>query len=231
MGNLLIKLFIKNPDDTGDETVRQQYGMLGGAVGIALNVVLFCIKLFAGLLSASVAIVADALNNLSDALSSVITLIGFKMSGKPADRQHPFGHGRIEYISALFVSIAILYMGIELVRSSFDKIMNAEPIVVTAASVFILVVSILLKTWMYFFNRKIGKKISSQSMAATAKDSLSDSIATAAVLIGVLISYFTGYTIDGYIGLIVSAFILWTGYTTIRDSLTPLLGQAPTRNW
>ena len=227
MGNLLIKLFIKNPDDTGDETVRQQYGMLGGAVGIALNVVVFCIKLFAGLLSASVAIVADALNNLSDALSSVITLIGFKMSGKPADRQHPFGHGRIEYISALFVSIAILYMGIELVRSSFDKIMNAEPIVVTAASVFILVVSILLKTWMYFFNRKIGKKISSQSMAATAKDSLSDSIATAAVLIGVLISYFTGYTIDGYIGLIVSAFILWTGYTTIRDSLTPLLGQAP----
>ncbi len=227
MANLLIRLFIKTPDDTGSESVRQSYGVLGGCVGIALNVILFIIKLGAGLISASVAIVADALNNLSDALSSVITLIGFKMSGKPADRQHPFGHGRIEYISALFVSIAILFMGIELVRTSFEKIVNAEPIVVSAISIIILCISILMKTWMYFFNRKIGKKIASQSMIATAKDSLSDAAATSAVLLGVIISHYTGYTLDGYIGLIVSAFILWTGYTTIRDSLTPLLGQAP----
>lgn len=227
MANLLFKLFIKNPDDTGNEAVRQSYGVLGGSVGIFLNILLFIFKLCAGMISASVAIIADALNNLSDALSSIITLIGFKMSGKPADRQHPFGHGRIEYISALLVSIAILLMGFELVRTSFDKIMNAEPIVFTAVSVVILIVSILTKTWMYFFNRKIGKKIASQSMLATAKDSLSDSIATTAVLVGIIISYFTGYTIDGYIGLLVSAFILWTGYQTVRDSLTPLLGEAP----
>ena len=227
MANLLFKLFIKNPEDTDSEAVRQSYGVLGGSVGIFLNILLFIFKLCAGMISASVAIIADALNNLSDALSSIITLIGFKMSGKPADRQHPFGHGRIEYISALLVSIAILLMGFELVRTSFDKIMNAEPIVFTAVSVVILIVSILTKTWMYFFNRKIGKKIASQSMIATAKDSLSDSIATTAVLVGILISYFTGYTIDGYIGLVVSAFILWTGYQTVRDSLTPLLGEAP----
>lgn len=192
--------------------MRQSYGVLGGCVGIALNVILFIIKLGAGLISASVAIVADALNNLSDALSSVITLIGFKMSasGRPPASLRA---RRIEYISALFVSIAILFMGIELVRTSFEKIVNAEPIVVSAISIIILCISILMKTWMYFFNRKIGKKIASQSMIATAKDSLSDAAATSAVLLGVIISHYTGYTLDGYIGLIVSAFILWTGYT------------------
>lgn len=227
MENLLIRLFIKNPNNTEDDAVRQSYGMLGSSVGIVLNILLCSFKLFAGLISASVSIVADALNNLSDALSSIITLVGFKMSGKPADRQHPFGHGRIEYISALFVSIAILLMGVELIQTSFEKIINAQPISFSTASVVILAVSVLTKTWMYFFNRKIGKKIASASMSATAKDSLSDAAATTAVLLGIFISCYTNFAADGYIGLLVSAFILWTGYTTIRDALSPLLGQAP----
>lgn len=227
MPDFLFKIFIKDYENTSDEHVRERYGIFGGAVGIVLNIVLSAIKLCAGIISASVSVIADALNNLSDALSSVITLIGFKMSGKPADKEHPFGHGRIEYISALFVSIAILFMGVELVRSSLDKITSAEPIVFTPISVAILIISILAKLWMFFFNRRIGIKISSQSMAATAKDSLSDSVATFAVLVGIVVFRLTGYSIDGYIGLIVAGFILFTGYQTIRDSLTPLLGEAP----
>ena len=227
MADFLFKIFIKDYENTSDEHVRVKYGILGGAVGIFLNIILSSLKIFAGIISASVSVTADALNNLSDALSSVITLIGFKMSGKPADKEHPFGHGRIEYISALFVSIAILLMGAELVRTSFEKIFSYDAIVYTPISVFVLVISILVKLWMFLFNKRIGVKIASQSMAATAKDSLSDSAATFAVLIGIIVFKLTGYTIDGYIGLVVAGFIFFTGYQTIRDSLAPLLGQAP----
>ncbi len=227
MTNLLIKLFVKNHQNTSDKNVREGYGVLSGSVGIALNILLSLIKICAGVISASVSVTADALNNLSDALSSVITLIGFKMSGKPADKQHPFGHGRIEYVSALFVAIAILFMGVELAKTSIEKIISAEAIVFSPISAAILAVSILIKLWMYFFNRKVGKKIDSQTVLATAKDSLNDSIATFAVLLGMIFFRFTGYSIDGYIGLMVSGIILYAGYQTIRDALSPLLGQAP----
>ena len=230
MTDLLFKLFIKDHDNVSNARVRERYGILGSVVGISLNAGLSIIKLVAAVLSMSVSLTADAVNNLSDALSSIITLIGFKMAGKPADKKHPFGHGRIEYISALLVAIVILFMGAELVRSSFGKIINTEPIIYTPVSVIILIISILVKLWMFFFNRKIGKKINSQSMSATAKDSLSDCAATAAVLVGIVIFYFFGYSIDGYIGLVVACFILFTGYQTIRDSLSPLLGQPPDIN-
>lgn len=229
MTNLLVKLFVKNYEKISDESVRESYGVLSGGVGITLNVLLSLIKLCAGIISASVSVTADAMNNLSDALSSVITLIGFKMSGKPADCRHPFGHGRIEYISALFVSLAIILMGFELAKSSAQKIACAEELVFSPVSAAILAVSILVKLWMYFFNRKIGKKIDSQSVLAASKDSLSDSAATLAVLLGMLFFRFTGFSIDGYIGLVVSCFILFAGYQTIRDALSPLLGQPPSR--
>lgn len=225
MTKLLVRLFVKDYTQVHDQTVRRRYGMLGGSVGIVLNFLLFCFKVLSGLASASISMIADAVNNLSDAGSSIITLIGFKMSGKPADREHPFGHGRIEYISALLVAVVILLMGIELIRTSIDKIVSAEPAVFTPISVLILSLSILIKVWMYYFNRKISKTIQSQSTAAAAKDSLSDAAATSAVLVGVIVCSLTGYSIDGYIGLLVAAFILFTGYTTVKDALSPLLGQ------
>ncbi len=229
MTNLLFRLFIKDYENVSSEQVRESYGVLGSIMGICLNVLLSIIKMCAGAISFSIAVFADAFNNLSDALSSIITLIGFKMSSKPADKQHPYGHGRIEYISALFVAIIILYMGIELVRTSFDKIFNAEPIIYTPISVLILSISIIVKLWMFFFNHKIGTKISSQSIIASAKDSLSDSVATLAVLISIIVFKFTGLSLDGYIGIVVAGFILFCGYQTIRDALSPLLGQPPSR--
>ncbi len=227
MTNLLFRLFIKNHTDTADETVRRNYGILGGSVGIALNLVLFILKTVAGLLSASVAMIADALNNLSDAGASVIALVGFKMSGKPADKDHPFGHGRIEYISALLVAIVILLMGFELIQSSVGKIIEGGAAQFNLTSVVILCIAIVIKLWMFFFNRSIGKKIDSPASLATAKDSLSDAAATAVILLGALFSKATGIAIDGYLGALVSLFILYAGYTTIKDALTPLLGSPP----
>ncbi|MBE7027164.1 MAG: cation transporter [Ruminococcaceae bacterium] len=227
MSELLFKIFIKDHANTTDAKVREKYGTLGGMAGIIINVMLCIIKFFAGIISASVSLLADSFNNLSDALSSIITLVGFKMAGKPADKQHPYGHGRIEYISALLVSIVILFMGYELMRSSFDKIIDAQTIIYSNVSIIILIISILTKLWMFFFNRKIGKTINSQAIIAAAKDSLGDCVATLAVLCGMLIFRFSGYCVDGYIGLIVACFILFTGYQTIRDSLSPLLGQPP----
>ncbi|MBQ3053574.1 MAG: cation transporter [Clostridia bacterium] len=224
---ILFKIFIKNKDNTEDEKVRQSYGVFSGFVGIFLNIVLFGIKLFAGLITGSVGIVADALNNISDAGSSIITLVGFKLSGKPAHNDHPFGHGRFEYITGLFVSIAILFMGVEILKSSFSKIVMPQAITFRWISVIILVVSVIVKAWMYFFNKKVGLKIDSSSMIATAKDSLSDSISTGAVLLGTLIAYFANINIDGYIGLIVSLFIIYTGINSIREAISPLLGTSP----
>ncbi len=227
MADLLFRLFIKDYNNVSDPHVREKYGVLGSVSGIALNVILCIIKICIAILSMSVSILTDAFNNLSDALSSIITLIGFKMSSKPADKQHPFGHGRIEYISSLFVAVFILYMGIELAKSSFEKIISAEPIIFSYVSVTILTISILIKLWMFLFYRQIGQKISSQSIIAASKDSLSDCVATTAVLIGMILFKITALSFDGYIGLIVAAFILYTGYQTIRDSLSPLLGQPP----
>lgn len=227
MTSLLIRLFIKNHSQTENQQVRQKYGLLGGIVGIVCNVALFLAKIVAGLLTASISITADALNNLSDAGSSIVTLIGFKMSGKPADDEHPFGHGRMEYISGFVVSIAIILVGIELIRSSIDKIIHPEEVTFSILSVVILLVSIGVKLWMGLFNRKLGKMIDSAALKATAMDSISDVVTTSTVLLGILVSVLTGFSIDGYAGIIVAMFILYTGFMTAKDTLNLLLGEAP----
>ena len=225
--DFLFKIFIKNYKDTQNEIIRRKYGLFSGISGIVLNFILFVIKIIAGIISSSLGIIADAINNLSDAGSSLITLIGFKLSGKPADHDHPFGHGRFEYISAMLVSVAIILMGFETGKSSIEKIINPKNIFVTRATVIILILSITIKAFMYLLNKCIGKKISSTPIMATAKDSLSDCIATSVILACVLISHYTYINIDGYAGLMVSIFILYTGISTMRESISPLLGHPP----
>lgn len=227
MTKLLISLFVKNSDNVTDAKVRSAYGTLGGMVGIICNLLLFAGKFFAGIITGAISITADAFNNLSDAASSIITLIGFYIAGKPADEDHPFGHGRMEYVSGLIVSLAILLMGFELLKSSIEKIIHPENITFQIISVVILIVSILVKFWMAVFNKNIGNRIQSEAMNATATDSLNDCISTAAVLGGMLIFYFLGYNLDGIIGVLVACFVLWGGYGAIKDTLNPLLGELP----
>ncbi len=227
MVHLLAKIFIKNYKDSANPSVRQAYGMLCGAVGIGFNILLFIIKFFAGTIGQSIAITADAFNNLSDAGSSIITLIGFKMAGQKPDSDHPFGHGRIEYISGLMVSFLILLMAFELIKGSVDKILHPTELFFSPILVIILVISILVKCYMSFYNGKIGKKINSAAMLATATDSLSDTLATTVVLIATLISHFTGFIIDGYCGILVGLFIFLAGIRAAGDTISPLLGQAP----
>lgn len=229
MITLLSKLFIKNREQAENSTVRRAYGMLCSMVGIGLNILLFAGKYLAGVLSGSIAVTADAFNNLSDAGSSLITLIGFKFSGMKADAGHPFGHGRIEYISGFGVSMVIILMGFELLKSSVEKIMNPEPVEVSALSVAILAASICVKLYMAFYNRAVGKKISSEAMKATSMDSLSDSVATMAVLVSMLVNQFTGKNIDGWCGCVVACFVLYAGYEAAKDTLNPLLGEPPSK--
>lgn len=225
---LLTRLFVKNSDDIKNPDVRASYGNMSGTIGIILNLFLFTAKLITGILSASISVIADAFNNLSDAGSSVVTFLGFKLANRPPDREHPFGHGRYEYVAGLGISVVILLVGIELLKGSIEKIFNSEAVTQTGLlSVFILIVSVALKLWMYFFNKAISKKIDSAALNATALDSLTDSVATAIVLIGLVISKFTGLNIDGYLGIVVALFILFTGVSTFRDSLSPLLGNSP----
>ena len=223
----MISLFVKNSGNVTDAKVRSAYGTLGGMVGIICNLLLFAGKFFAGIITGAISITADAFNNLSDAASSIITLIGFYIAGKPADEDHPFGHGRMEYVSGLIVSLAILLMGFELLKSSIEKIIHPENITFQTISVVILIVSILVKFWMAVFNKNIGNRIQSEAMNATATDSLNDCISTAAVLGGMLIFYFLGYNLDGIIGVLVACFVLWGGYGAIKDTLNPLLGELP----
>lgn len=227
MFRLLSKLFIKNYENYTDPKVRQSYGVLAGAVGILLNFLLFAAKALAGFLSHSIAITADAFNNLSDAGSSVITLIGFRLSGQEPDSDHPYGHGRIEYLSGLIVAAIILLMAAELVKSSFSKILHPALPDFSPVIVFILTLSIAVKLYMYLYNRRIAKKIDSAAMKATAADSLNDCIATAAVLIASLIGHFTGFSIDGWCGLFVGIFIFRAGIEAAKDTVDPLLGKAP----
>lgn len=227
MVSLLSKIFIKNRDDVTDPAVRKAYGSLCSALGITLNVLLFAGKYAAGLISGSIAITADAFNNLSDAGSSAISLIGFRLAGKKPDPDHPFGHGRLEYISGLCVAALILVMGVELLISSVEKIISPEPVENGLLPAIILIVSIGVKVYMSLYNRAIGKKISSSAMLATATDSLSDSVATAVVLLSMLVSYLFSVNIDGYAGVLVALFILFAGVSVARDTLSPLLGQAP----
>lgn len=222
MTKLLLRLFVKDPD-TPDG--RARVGSLAGTVGIVCNLLLFLGKITAGLLSGSVAIAADGWNNLSDAASSIVTLVGFRFSRKPADAHHPYGHARAEYLSGLCVAVLILFIGVELGKSSLGKIFAPEPVELTAVTVFVLVGSIGMKLWMALFVGKLGKLIGSKTLEATSADSRNDVITTSAVLVSCLIGRFFGVDIDGWSGLAVAAFILWSGYGIARETMSTLLGE------
>ncbi len=227
MVTLLGRLLIRQ-EGREEAEIRKAYGILCGAVGIFFNVLLFAGKFFAGALSGSIAITADAFNNLSDAGSSVVTLLGFQLAGQKPDTHHPFGHGRMEYLSGLVVSMLILLMGVELGKSSLEKILHPEEVDFSPLIVGILCVSIAVKLYMFLYNKRIGKKLGSTAMEATAMDSLSDCVATTAVLAATLVGHFTGLRIDGWCGILVACFILWSGIGAARDTLDPLLGTPPT---
>ena len=227
MTDFLIRHFVRDYQQVQDPAVRERYGVLSGGVGIFLNLLLSLGKFFAGVVTGSIAVTADAFNNLSDAGSSVVTLVGFKLAGQKADDGHPFGHGRIEYLAGLLVSLLILMVGVELGKTSIEKIIQPEEVAFSILSVGILVCSILIKLWMSLFNRKLGKRIHSAAMQATATDSLSDVVATSAVLAGTLIGHFAHVSIDGWIGVVVAVFILRAGWGAAKDTLNPLLGTAP----
>ncbi len=227
MLTLLEKWFIKDKENIQAPAVRHAYGVLCSIMGIIINIILFLFKLFAGTISHSIAITADAFNNLSDAGSSIITLIGFKLAASKPDADHPFGHGRIEYISGLFVSVMILFMGFELTKSSFIKIFNPLELTFSPIIVVILAVSIMAKFYMAFYNFKIGRKINSAAMKATATDSLSDTISTLVVLVATIISAYSPYHVDGICGTIVGIFILIAGIRAAKETIDPLLGTAP----
>lgn len=227
MTNLLIRLFIQDPKNTGDPHVRQRYGLLGSGVGIAVNVLLFAAKFLAGLLSGSIAVTADAFNNLSDAASSVVTLIGFKLSDQKPDQDHPFGHGRIEYLSGLFVAMVILLMGFELGRDAVNQILHPAAVEFSLLSCGILAASVLAKVFLWHFNRTLGDRIHSVSMKAASADSLGDAIATAAVLLGSIIGTLLKINIDGWLGICVAIVILRAGWEAAKDTITPLLGTTP----
>ncbi len=227
MIHFLAKHLIKDHENISSPAVRRAYGILCGCVGIGLNLLLFGGKLLAGILSRSIAVTADAVNNLSDAGSSVVTLLGFKLAAQEPDQDHPFGHGRLEYISGLVVSMVILLMGVELGKTSLEKILHPEPVDFSPVVAVILCASILVKLYMVLYNRRIGKRIHSAAMTATAADSLSDCLATSAVLLGTLAGHFLDLHIDGWCGAAVALFILWSGFGAARETINPLLGQPP----
>ena len=227
MIKLLAKIFIKDSQNTADSKVRVAYGYLCGAVGIALNILLFAGKIIAGTISGSVAVTADAFNNLSDAGSSIISLIGFRLASQKPDPHHPFGHGRFEYIASLIISIIIVLMGFELGKSSFEKIVAPQAVEYSAVTFAVLGVSVLVKLYMFFYNNSVGKKIDSATMRATAMDSISDAVSTGAVLISAVIAMFTNLALDGWMGLVVAAFIMVTGFKSAKETIDSLLGTPP----
>ncbi|MDD7689212.1 MAG: cation diffusion facilitator family transporter [Clostridiales bacterium] len=231
MIKLLSRIFIKDYKNYDSPAVRSSYGVLCGGFGIFLNILLFIGKFLAGTLAKSVSITADAFNNLADAGSSIITLLGFRLARQKPDTKHPFGHGRIEYIAGLLVSAAIILMGFELAKSSISKIISPEPIEFSVLTAAILVCSILVKLYMVFYNKSIGKKIKSATLGATALDSCSDCIATSVVLVSSLIAHFFKINIDGYCGVLVAAFVIYSGIRALQETITPLLGQAPDREF
>lgn len=216
-----------NYNNVSNPKVRKQYGYLGGFVGLLSNIILFIVKLILGILINSISLIADSFNNLSDIGSSVITLLGFKLADKPPDKEHPFGHGRTEYISALIVSLVIVLVGFQLIQSSFSRIRNPEEINFNFIGIIILFFTIGIKFWMGLFNKKLGVKINSKSLVATAADSMNDVLATSAVVLSILLSYFLPFPIDGFMGMIVAIIIIYSGISMAKDTLNPLLGQAP----
>lgn len=231
MVTLLSRIFIKNSSDVTNSKVRFAYGTLCSILGIFLNVVLFAIKMIAGTLSGSIAVTADAFNNLSDAFSSVITLIGFKLADQKPDADHPFGHGRFEYISGFIVSGVILLMGFELIKSSIQKILAPSEVEFGITPALILVSSVIIKLYMFFYNRSVGKKIDSASMRAVATDSVSDAVATSVVFISMIVGHFTSLSIDGYCGIAVAIFIFIAGFRAAKETIDLLLGQPPEKEF
>ena len=225
MTDFLVNKFIKDSNNIESTEVRTRYGMLASVVGIFCNVLLFSVKLTIGLILSSLAVTADAFNNLSDAASSIISFIGVKMAGKPADAEHPFGHGRIEYIAALIVSFLVIEVGFTFFKSSISKILHPEEISFDLVPFVILILSILVKLWMAFFNNKLGKRIDSKVMLATAADSLGDVITTSATVLSIIICHFTSINVDAIAGLIVSAIVIWSGISIAKDTLEPLIGE------
>lgn len=225
MTDFLVNKFIKDSTNIESTEVRTRYGMLTSVVGIFCNVLLFSVKLTIGLILSSLAVTADAFNNLSDAASSIISFIGVKMAGKPADAEHPFGHGRIEYIAALIVSFLVIEVGFTFFKSSISKILHPEEISFDLVPFVILILSILVKLWMAFFNNKLGKRIDSKVMLATAADSLGDVITTSATVLSIIICHFTSINVDAIAGLIVSAIVIWSGISIAKDTLEPLIGE------
>jgi len=224
---LLVKTFIKDNENIENEDVRNKYGYLAGIVGIIANLTLFIIKLSVGLLSSSIAIMADAFNNLSDMASSVITIVGFKLASIPPDKEHPFGHGRLEYISALIVAFMVMLVGIQFVRSSIDRILNPVPIKFEIIPFILLFISILVKVWLSSFNKFMGNKINSSALKAASVDAMGDVFTSSTVLVAFLAAKFTSIPIDGYAGILVSAAILYAGYSLVKETISPLLGEAP----
>ena len=231
MTKLLIKLFIKNKDDLSNQAVRAEYASLAGFTGIVVNILLFLAKLIVGLLSTSVAIIADAFNNISDAGSSVVALIGFRLSSKHVDKEHPLGHGRMEYVTGFIVDMLIILVGFELLTSSFDKILNPALPTVSMATYIVLSLSIAVKCWLYFFYNHIGKKINATALKSASKDSLSDCFATTLVLISAIVAKFFNVAIDGYAGLIVAGLIIYAGINSAKETIDLLLGTPPTKEF
>ncbi len=227
MKNWIIKTFIKNSEDVKNPQVRERYGSVAGAVGIISNLILCAFKILSGIIFGSISILADGINNLSDASASLITLLGFKIASKKPDKDHPYGHGRSEYLTGLAVSIMIILIGIELFRSSLLKTIHPEAIEFSWLSVTVLACAILIKLWQASFNKSIGKLIDSDALIATAADSRNDVISTSAVLVATLVSGFTNLNLDGPMGIVVALFILWSGIGLVRETISPILGQPP----
>lgn len=225
--DFIVNKFIKNNSDIKDDKVRNSYGVVGGIVGILINVILFIIKLSVGLIVSSIAIMADAFNNLSDAASSLITILGFKLSNKPADREHPFGHGRIEYLSALIVAFMVMLVGLQFIKASFERIVNPTPVTFELVPFILLFVSIFLKVWLSRFNKFMGEKINSAALKASSVDALGDVFTSTCVVISFLAANFTSFPVDGYIGMVVAVFIVYSGFSLVKDTISPLLGEAP----
>ncbi|WP_160683708.1 cation diffusion facilitator family transporter [Clostridium sp. C2-6-12] len=223
----IVKMFIKDSSNIKDEKVRNSYGMFGGIVGISVNVLLFIIKFSVGLIVSSIAVMADAFNNLSDAASSLITILGFKLSSKPADREHPFGHGRIEYLSALIVAFMVMLVGVQFIKSSFERILNPTPVIFDLVPFILLFVSIFLKVVLSRFNKFVGEKINSSALKAASIDALGDVFTSTCVVISFAAANFTSFPVDGYIGMAVAFFIVYSGFNLVKDTISPLLGEAP----
>lgn len=231
MHTILIKLFIRDSENTKDIRVRTAYGTLGSVMGIVVNLILAVAKYIAGVISGSISVTADAINNLSDAGSSIVSFFGVKLSAKPADKGHPYGHGRIEYISASIVAFLVLLMGVELFKSSIEKITNPVAVNFNWVSLIILLLSILAKLWLGFFNKKLGEKINSAPMMAVMKDSFSDCLATAVAAASIIVSAFSDINVDGYLGLFVAGFILLAGFNILKETMAELLGKAPEKEF